>query len=151
MANHVCSTLNNRHCSAALFHGSASPCQQIAHRTIVPISASGSADASIIECLSYGPVGGRSSRQYLSYDRKDVESEGVRCFSPAFSVSRLRLVNQGAARSARRSELLHTRSSYLAQAGIQYAAAFRFWRPGLLDHPLSRRRRWTCSGRQNSP
>jgi len=37
---------NNRHYSAALFHGSASRCQQIAHRTILPISTPGSADAS---------------------------------------------------------------------------------------------------------
>jgi hypothetical protein len=77
MANHVCSTPNNRHYSAALFHGSASPCQQIAHRTIVPISASGGADASIIQRLSDGAVGGSTSSLYLPHDGQDVCGEGV--------------------------------------------------------------------------
>jgi len=55
------------------------PCQQIANRAVVPISASSSVDTSIIQCLGQSAVGGRSSRLYLLDDGKDVSGEGVRC------------------------------------------------------------------------
>jgi hypothetical protein len=42
--------------------GSACSCQQITNRAVVPISASGGANTSIIQRLRYGAMGGRSSR-----------------------------------------------------------------------------------------
>jgi hypothetical protein len=59
--------------------GSACSCQQITNRAVVPVSASGSANTSIIQRLRYGAMVGRSSRLYLLDDGKDVGGEGVRC------------------------------------------------------------------------
>ena len=42
--------------------GSACSCQQITNRATVPVSASGSANTSIIQRLGYGAMGGRFSR-----------------------------------------------------------------------------------------
>jgi hypothetical protein len=53
------------------------PCQQIPNRGVVPISASGCADAAVIQCLSDGAVGRRPSGLYLLDDGKDVGREGL--------------------------------------------------------------------------
>jgi hypothetical protein len=76
--------------------GSACSCQQIAHRAVMPISASGSADTSIIQRLHYGSVGGRSSSLYLLDDGKDVGGEGVCCLPVCRYALCLRIPEVGA-------------------------------------------------------
>ena len=57
------------------------PRQQIANRAIVPIPASGGADASIIQSLSNGAMGRRTRSLYLADDGQHVGSERIRCLS----------------------------------------------------------------------
>jgi len=51
--------------------------QQITNCAVVPNPASGSADASIIECLSYGAVDRRPRGLYLAHDEQHVGGESV--------------------------------------------------------------------------
>jgi hypothetical protein len=57
--------------------GSACSCQQITNRATVPVSASGSANTSIIQRLRYGAMGGRFSRP--------TRKAAVCCRNPAVS------------------------------------------------------------------
>jgi hypothetical protein len=69
-----------------VFRGSASPGQQIAHRTIVPIATTRGADASIIQRLRYSAVGSSTGSLYLPHDRqylfalwRAIQSRGPIC------------------------------------------------------------------------
>jgi hypothetical protein len=120
--------------------GSACSCQQITNCAVVPISASRSANTSIIQRLRYGAMGGRSNRLYLLDDGKDVGGEGVRSLWVCCHALRLRIPEVGPAGRRLGSQVSVERFHALACAhpGRTYRVYARGW-DRVQGHTVKRR------------